>query len=89
MSSPTTYELFAIKYAELDRPAPENFVFRDVHDGPMPLDFFLWVAKSPERSFVIDTAFPRRPARGATARSCATRARAWPRWTSMPPGSRT
>ena len=34
--SPTTYELFAIKYAELDRPAPENFVFRDVHDGPMP-----------------------------------------------------
>ena len=43
--SPTTYALFAIKYAALDRPAPENFVFRDVHDGPMPLDFFLWVAK--------------------------------------------
>jgi hypothetical protein len=54
---PTTYELFAIKYAELDRPAPENFVFRDVHDGPMPLDFFLWVARSPERIFVIDTGF--------------------------------
>jgi glyoxylase-like metal-dependent hydrolase (beta-lactamase superfamily II) len=57
MPSPTTYELFAIKYAELSRPAPENFVFRDVHDGPMPLDFFLWVAKSPERTFVIDTGF--------------------------------
>jgi glyoxylase-like metal-dependent hydrolase (beta-lactamase superfamily II) len=57
MSSPTTYELFAIKYAALDRPAPENFVFRDVHDGPMPLDFFLWVARSPERTFVIDTGF--------------------------------
>ena len=57
MSSPTTYELFAIKYAAIDRPAPENFVFRDVHDGPMPLDFFLWVAKSPERTFVIDTGF--------------------------------
>ena len=25
--SPTTYELFAIKYAELDRPAPENLCF--------------------------------------------------------------
>jgi hypothetical protein len=37
MSSPTTYELFAVKYAALDRPAPENFVFRDVHDGPMPM----------------------------------------------------
>jgi glyoxylase-like metal-dependent hydrolase (beta-lactamase superfamily II) len=57
MSSPTTYELFAVKYAALDRPAPENFVFRDVHDGPMPLDFFLWVARSPERTFVIDTGF--------------------------------
>jgi glyoxylase-like metal-dependent hydrolase (beta-lactamase superfamily II) len=55
--SSTTYELFAVKYAEFDRPALENFVFRDVHDGPMPLDFFVWVAKSPERTFVIDTGF--------------------------------
>ena len=92
MSSPTTYELvrlFAIKYAELDRPAPENFVFRDVHDGPMPLDFFLWVAKSPERVFVIDTGFSEETGSGATARSSATRARAWPRSTSTRHASRT
>ena len=37
--SPTTYELFAVKYARHERPAVDNFVFRDdVHDGPGPLD---------------------------------------------------
>ena len=58
MSAPTTYELFAVKYAHHDRPAADNFVFRDdVHDGPGPLDFFVWVARSAERTFVIDTGF--------------------------------
>jgi glyoxylase-like metal-dependent hydrolase (beta-lactamase superfamily II) len=51
------WELLAIKYAHHARTAHENFVFRDVHDGPMPLDFFLWVARSPERIVVIDTGF--------------------------------
>ena len=57
MSEPTIFELFAIKYAEFHRPARENFVFQDIHDGPMPLDYFIWVARSPERSFVIDIGF--------------------------------
>ena len=49
--APTPYELFAVKYAHHDRPAADNFVFRDdVHDGPGPLDFFVWVAKSAGRT---------------------------------------
>jgi glyoxylase-like metal-dependent hydrolase (beta-lactamase superfamily II) len=56
--SPTTYELFAVKYAHLPRRAAENFAFAaDIHDGPMPLDYFVWVARSPERTFVIDTGY--------------------------------
>jgi glyoxylase-like metal-dependent hydrolase (beta-lactamase superfamily II) len=56
--SPTTYELFAVKYGHHERPAADNFVFRDdVHDGPGPLDYFVWVARSAERTFVIDTGF--------------------------------
>jgi glyoxylase-like metal-dependent hydrolase (beta-lactamase superfamily II) len=56
--SPTTYELYAVKYAHVSRPAAQNFSFAaDVHEGPMPLDFFVWVAKSAERTFVIDTGF--------------------------------
>jgi glyoxylase-like metal-dependent hydrolase (beta-lactamase superfamily II) len=57
MTTPTTYELFAVKYAEYHRAARENFVFQDIHDGPMPLDYYVWVAKSPERVFVIDIGF--------------------------------
>ena len=58
MSEPTTYELFAVKYAHHDRPAVDNFVFRDdVRDGPGPGDFFVWAARSAERTFVIDTGF--------------------------------
>lgn len=56
--APATYELFAVKYAEVSRPAAQSFAFAaDVHDGPMPLDFFAWVARSPERTFIIDTGF--------------------------------
>ncbi len=29
----------------------------DPHDGPMPMDYFTWVAISSERSFVIDSGF--------------------------------
>jgi glyoxylase-like metal-dependent hydrolase (beta-lactamase superfamily II) len=57
MPSPTVYELFAIKYATHQRGAHESFVFRDIHDMPMPLDFYVWVARSPEKTFVIDTGF--------------------------------
>jgi len=57
MSMPSIYELYAIKYAEHGRSARDNFVFQDIHDGPMPLDYYIWVARSPEKTFVIDIGF--------------------------------
>jgi glyoxylase-like metal-dependent hydrolase (beta-lactamase superfamily II) len=57
MVSPTVYELFAIKYGEFHRQARENFIFQDIHDGPMPLDYYLWVARSADATYVIDTGF--------------------------------
>lgn len=57
MATPTVFELFAIKYAEHHRSSRENFVFQDIHDGPMPLDYYVWVAKSAEKTFVIDIGF--------------------------------
>ncbi len=56
-TSPTVFELYAVKYAEHHRSARENFVFQDIHDGPMPLDYYVWVAKSPDKTFVIDIGF--------------------------------
>ncbi|MEW5423546.1 N-acyl homoserine lactonase family protein [Amorphus sp. 3PC139-8] len=53
------YVIHAIKYAEIaDRTASQNFLNgNDAHDGPMPMDFFVWVAVGEERTFVIDTGF--------------------------------
>ena len=51
------YELYAIKYGHHPRRASENFIGGDPHDGPMPLDYFVWLARSPERTVVIDTGF--------------------------------
>ena len=53
-----TYELFAIKYARHDRDATENFVDDpDPHEGNMPIDYFIWVAKNKNRTVLIDTGF--------------------------------
>lgn len=50
------YELFAIRYAHHPRTARQNFI-GDVHDSPMPLDYFVWVARNEHRTFIIDTGF--------------------------------
>src|SRR5687768_5132896 len=51
------YELFAIRYATREARRSDHFIGGDPHDGPMPMDYFLWVAVGPERTFVIDTGF--------------------------------
>ncbi len=51
------YELFAIRYAERDARRADHFIGGDPHDGPMPMDYFVWAAIGRERSFVIDTGF--------------------------------
>ncbi len=51
------YELFAIRYAMRNAQRREHFIGGDPHDGPMPMDYFLWVAVSPERTFIIDCGF--------------------------------
>jgi glyoxylase-like metal-dependent hydrolase (beta-lactamase superfamily II) len=52
------YEIFAIRYAHnAERKAHENFIGGDAHDGPMPMDFFVWALKGGGRTIVIDTGF--------------------------------
>jgi len=51
------YEVFAIKYAERAARRPEHFVHGDPHDGPMPMDYFLWLVRGEARTFVVDTGF--------------------------------
>jgi glyoxylase-like metal-dependent hydrolase (beta-lactamase superfamily II) len=62
------YEVFAISYARHDRGAAENFIGGDPHNGPMPLNYYIWVLRNAERTIVVDTGFDQRGAslRGRT-----------------------
>ena len=55
------YEVYAIKYAHHARRASENFLGGlaggDAHDGPMPLDYFVWLIRGGGREIVVDTGF--------------------------------
>jgi len=51
------YEIYAIKYAHNERRASENFIGGDPHDGPMPLDYFVWLLRGGGREIVVDLGF--------------------------------
>ena len=66
MSGLPDYEIYAIRYATHDRQRSDNFIQRDLHDGPMPMDFFVWLLRAGEREILVDTGFN---AAAAAARS--------------------
>ncbi len=54
------WEIYAIRYAHHPRPAHENFLGplpADIHEGVMPLDYFIWAARSGEQVYILDTGF--------------------------------
>lgn len=62
------YRVFAIRYATRGANRSDHFIGGDPHDGPMPMDYFLWAIQSPERVVVVDAGFTREVAeqRGRT-----------------------
>jgi glyoxylase-like metal-dependent hydrolase (beta-lactamase superfamily II) len=54
---PAPYEVYAIRYARHERTARANFIDGDEHDGPMPLDYFVWLIRGQAGTFVVDTGF--------------------------------
>ena len=57
MTKMETYEIYAIKYAHHQRNARQNFLDGDPHDGPMPLDYFIWAITNKDRTIILDTGF--------------------------------
>jgi glyoxylase-like metal-dependent hydrolase (beta-lactamase superfamily II) len=54
----TPYEIYAIRYAHNpNAKRSTNFIGGDPHDGPMPLDYFVWAIKGPDCNYVLDTGF--------------------------------
>ncbi len=76
MTSPRVWDLYAVKYATMpERTRRDNLMGADPHDdAPMPLDYFVWAAVSPEQTIVIDTGFdaPEATARGRTLQRSVT-----------------
>lgn len=56
-SDQTLYEVYAVKYATREARSSEHFHGGDPHDGPMPMDYFVWAAISPDHTVVIDAGF--------------------------------
>jgi glyoxylase-like metal-dependent hydrolase (beta-lactamase superfamily II) len=57
------YQVFSLCYARAaDRRVHENFLRRDMHDGPMPLDFNVWIVRNAQRTILVDTGFGQRAA---------------------------
>lgn len=55
----SVYEVFAIRYATRAARRADNFVGGDPHDAPMPMDYYVWLIRNAERTFVVDTGFSR------------------------------
>lgn len=53
MSLPT-YEVFAIKYAERENWRRNAFQGGDAHDGPLPMNYFVWLVRNKDRTVVVD-----------------------------------
>ena len=52
-----TYEAYAIRYATHERKRSDNFIWRDAHDGPMPIDYYVWLLRGAGRTILVDTGF--------------------------------
>jgi glyoxylase-like metal-dependent hydrolase (beta-lactamase superfamily II) len=58
LDNSNTYEVYAIRYASLaNRKASENFIGGDPHEAGSDLDYYVWLARSSARTFVVDTGF--------------------------------
>jgi glyoxylase-like metal-dependent hydrolase (beta-lactamase superfamily II) len=57
VKEPAEYEIYAIRYAHMPRLRRDNFIGGDPHEGPMPMDFFVWLLKSEDRTILVDTGF--------------------------------
>ncbi|GGO76409.1 N-acyl homoserine lactonase family protein [Marinobacterium nitratireducens] len=51
------FSVYAIKYATVQRNASDNFIGSDPHDSATSMDYYVWVARSKEHLFLIDTGF--------------------------------
>jgi hypothetical protein len=56
--APDIYQIWCLRYGRIaKRRVHDNFVFRDMHDGAMPLDLYVWIVRNAHRTILVDTGF--------------------------------
>lgn len=64
------WEIFAVRYGMQLRQAGDNFVHApDPHDADMPLDYYVWLLRTPGREILVDTGFSEEVARQREAKA--------------------
>ena len=53
----THYEVYALRYAHAPESSIRTFLLPNPHDGPMPMDFYVWAIVGGGRTIVVDTGF--------------------------------
>ena len=56
-TDPAPFEVYAIRYATVERKPAENFIGGDAHESAARMDYFVWLARNASHAFVIDTGF--------------------------------
>jgi glyoxylase-like metal-dependent hydrolase (beta-lactamase superfamily II) len=57
------YQIYCMCYGKAGtRRIHDNFMMRDMHDGPMPLDYNVWIVRNAHRTILVDTGFGHRAA---------------------------
>ncbi len=51
------YEVFALRYAHREARRSDHFIGGDPHDGPMAMDYFIWLIRGEGRVVVVDCGF--------------------------------
>jgi len=58
MAEPEPFEVYAVRYATVARTLGENFIgAADPHEAAADMDYYVWLARNAEYTFVIDTGF--------------------------------
>ncbi|WP_417209709.1 N-acyl homoserine lactonase family protein [Antarctobacter sp.] len=62
-SAEDVYQVYQLCYGrDPGRRVHNNFVMVDMHDGPMPVDFNIWILRNRHRTVIVDTGFGPRAA---------------------------
>lgn len=58
MNKTANWEIYALRYGYQLRQPRDNFIHApDLHDGPMPLDYYVWLLQRDNSKILVDTGF--------------------------------